>query len=91
MDANNVTDDTCSIASSSQRESLNAIFASEKLEKPDELVNAVKSMTINSIIYELNTATVSDAQVDLAINPDTVTHTSNGIIDQKLLSIQTIG
>ena len=51
MDANNVTDDTCSIASSSQRESLNAIFASENLEKPDELVNAAKSMTINSIIY----------------------------------------
>ena len=70
---------------------MNAIFTSEKLEKLDKLVNAVKNMTINNTGYELNIATPSDAQVDLAINPDTVTHTSNGVLDQKLLSCQTIG
>ena len=70
---------------------MNAIFTSEKLEKLDKLVNAVKNMTINNTGYELNIATPSDAQVDLASNPDTVTHTSNRVLDQKLLSFQTIG
>ena len=42
-------------------------------------------MTINNVGYELNTATVSDVQVDLASNPDTITQTSNGMIDQKYL------
>ena len=48
-------------------------------------------MTIKYIGYELNTATASDTQVDLASNPDTVTHTSNRIFDQTLLSFRTIG
>ena len=89
-DANNITTDICSRKSSSQRENLNAIFTSENLEKPDDLVNAVKNMTINEIGYEVNKSTVSDAQVDLVINPDKFTRTSNIILDQKLLSYRII-
>ena len=48
-------------------------------------------MKIKDVGYELNTATMSDAQVGLASNPDIVTHTSNGIMDQELLSFWTIG
>ena len=48
-----------------------------------ELVNAVKNMTINDVGYDLNKATTSDAQVNLASDTDTVTHTSNGIMDQN--------
>ena len=62
-DAINVTADTFSLDSSSQREKLNAIFASEKLENSDNIVNAVTNMTINDVKYELNTATDSDSQV----------------------------
>ena len=68
-----------------------AIFTSEKLEKSDKLVDAVNKMTINDVGYELNTATTSDAQIDLARDPDTVPHSSNGTMDQKLLSSRTIG
>ena len=81
--ANNVTDDTFSHASSSQRENLNAIFTIEKLEKSDELVDEVKNLKINNSGYELNTATASDVQGDLTSNTDTVTHTSNGMLDQN--------
>ena len=51
MDPNNVTADSFSLTSSSQRENSNVIFTSEKLEKLDELVNAVKNMTINGVRY----------------------------------------
>ena len=81
MDSNNVTYDTCSLLSSSQRENLSAIFTSEKLEKSEKLVYAVNNMKINDVRYELNIETMSDSQVDLASDSDTVTHTSNGIID----------
>ena len=84
-DANNVTNDTWSLVSSSQRENLNAMFTSEKLEKSDELVDAVKNMKMNDVGYELNTTTKSDAQVNITRNLDTVTHTINGIIDQIAL------
>ena len=84
-DANNVTNDTWSLVSSSQRENLNAMFTSEKLEKSDELVDAVKNMKMNDVGYELNTTTKSDAQVNITSNLDTVTHTINGIIDQIAL------
>ena len=47
-------------------------------------------MTIKNAGYELNTETASEAQVNLASNLDTVTHTRNGIIDKKLLSCRTI-
>ena len=66
------------------------IFTSEKLEKLDKLVNAVKNMTINNTGYELNTSAASDAQGDFTSNPDTVTHTSNKNW-KKILSCRTIG
>ena len=34
-------------------------------------------MTINDVGYELNTATASDAEVEFAIHPDKITHTSD--------------
>ena len=46
-DANNVTADAFSHSSSSQRENLNAIFTSEKLEKLDKLVNAINNLITN--------------------------------------------
>ena len=63
-----------------------AIFTSEKLDKSDELVDTINKLTINDSGYDLKKVTASDAQGDLARNPDTVTHTSSGIFDQKLLS-----
>ena len=69
--------------SSSQRENSNAIFASEKLRILDKLVDAVKNMTIKGVVYELSIATVIDTQVDLEIDPYTVTHTINIMIDQN--------
>ena len=89
--SNNVTADTFSLASSSQRENLNAIFTSEKLEKLDEPVDAVKKMTRKKFGYDLNTATARYSQVSFASDLDTVTHTSNVILDQNLLSCRTIG
>ena len=47
-------------------------------------------MTISDARYELNTATASDAQGGLTSDPDTVTNTSNGILDQNILSCRTI-
>ena len=85
-DSNNVTTDMCSLAPSSQRENQNAIFASEKLENLDDLVNAVKNMKINDVGYQLNTATASDSQVKFVINTYKITYTSNGDNHQKLLS-----
>ena len=100
-DATNVPDDTFSHASSRQRENEDAIFTSEKLDKSDEIVDAINKLTINDAIYELNKATASDAQGDLTSNldtvihtsnrPDTFTHTSNRILDEKLLSYGTTG
>ena len=90
-DANNNTADTCRHVSNSHRENSNAVFTSGKIEKSNNLVNAVNNMAINDVGYELNIATVSNAQVHLTSNPDTVTHTSNRILDQKVLICRTIG
>ena len=62
---------------------MDAIFTSENLEKPDNLVKAINNLTINDAVYELNTETANDAQGGPASNSDTVTHTSNIILDQK--------
>ena len=79
MDANNVTADTFSRASNTQRENANTIFTSEKLDESDELVDAVKNLTMNDAeYYESHTATVSDVQGNFTRNPETVTHTSKG-------------
>ena len=89
-DANNITADTFSHVSNVYRENENKIFTSEKIDKSDELVDAVKNLTINNAkYYESNTVTVSDTQGDLACNPETINHTSNINFEQKLLSYQT--
>ena len=76
-DANNVTVDIFSHTSSAQRENENAIFTGEKLDKSDELVDAVNNSTINNAkYYESNTATASDSQGNIAYNLETVTHNS---------------
>ena len=51
MDANNVASDTFSHASNTKRDNANAIFTSEKLDKSDELVDAVNNLTINYAKY----------------------------------------
>ena len=90
-DANNVTADTFSHAPNTQRENINTIFTSEKLDNLDKLVEAVKKLTINyAKYYESNTAAASDAQGNLTHNLETVNHTSNGKFEQKLLSYRTI-
>ena len=101
MDASNVTVDTLLNTSNTQRENTNAIFTGEKLDKSDNLLEAVNNLTINDAEYhESNTATASDAQGDLTHNPKTVTHTSNGKetfsdtsngdCEQKILSNRTL-
>ena len=77
-------------ASISQRENLNVIFASEKLENSDDLFNTSANTTIDDVGYDLNTETKSDAQVEFARDPSKTTHTSNGITHQKLLSSRKI-
>ena len=70
MDANNVTLDTFSHVSNEQSENANAIFISEKQDKLDELVDAVKNLKINDAkYYESNTASSSDTQGDIKRNP----------------------
>ena len=77
-DANNVTADTFSHTSNTQRENSNALFKSENLDKADELEDALKDLTIKDAkYYESKSVTVSDAQGDPTRNLETVTHTSN--------------
>ena len=96
-DADNITADTIIHTSNTQRENANVIFTSEKLDKSDEMADALKDLIINDAGYhESDTATASDAQVDPTRDPKTVTHisngkgkvmeTSNGNFKQKLLS-----
>ena len=77
---NNVAADTFSHTSNKKRENANAIFTSQKLEKSDELFNAVKNMTKKDSGYELNKATASDAQGTITSDPHTFTDTSNIIL-----------
>ena len=77
-----------------QREKLNALFAIEEVDNSNKLVNLVARfyiMTTNDVGYELNKATVSDAQFAFTSNPDEINHTNNGITHQNLLSIRMIG
>ena len=100
-DANKVTTDTFSHFSNTKRDNTNTIFTSEKLDKSDELVDAVKNLTIKDAKYnESNTETASYSQGDITHNPETVTytsngnetvtHSSNGNFEQKSLSNRTI-
>ena len=51
LDANNVTADTFSHTSNTQRENSNAIFTIEKMDKLDDLADALKDLTINDAGY----------------------------------------
>ena len=51
LDANNVNSDTSSHTSNTQRENSNTTFTGEQLDKSDELVDAVKKLTINDAKY----------------------------------------
>ena len=69
--------------SSAQRENSNVIFTSEKLDKSDDIVDAVKKLKTNDTeYYESNTGTASGAQDDLTSNHETFTHTRNGKFEQ---------
>ena len=57
----------------------------------DNLVNAINNLKINNAGSELNTEITSSAQGDLMRNPDTVSHTSNAILDPNILSFRIIG
>ena len=80
---------------------MDSIFTSENLDNLDELVYTISKLTINDAGCELNKATASDTQGYLTSYPDTVTntsnghdtitHASNGILDEKLLRCSTIG
>ena len=83
-----------------QRENVNAIFRNEKLDKSDELTDALKDLTINDAkYYKSDTATAGNAKGDPTRDLKTVTHirngnekvtdTSNGNFEQKLLSNRT--
>ena len=86
IDSHSVTAGAFRHVSSLHKENLDAIFTNEKLEKLDNLVTKINNVTINNSGYELITAAVSDAQGNLASDLYTVTHISNGILDQKPLS-----
>ena len=66
-DANNVTADTFSHTSNTQRENANTIFTSDKLDKSDELADTLKDLTINDAEYYVaNSETANDANGDPA-------------------------
>ena len=50
-DSNNITVDTFNTTPNTQRYIENAIFTSEKLDKLDELADAVKDLTTNDTEY----------------------------------------
>ena len=90
-DTNNVNVDIFNHASNAQRENKNVIFTSEKLDKLDNQVDAVENLKINNAeYYSSNTLTASDSQGNITSNQETVTHTSNGNSEQKVLSYWTI-
>ena len=51
LDANNVTVDTFSHMPNTQRDNANTIFTSEKLDKSDDLADALENFTINNTKY----------------------------------------
>ena len=51
LDANNVTADTFSHTSNTQIYNANLVFTSDKIDKSDELEDALKYLTINDAKY----------------------------------------
>ena len=100
-DANNVTGDTFSHTPNTKIDNKNVIFTSEKLDKSDEIADALKYLTTNNAgYYASNSATASDTQGNLTRNTNTVNHTSNekekfmetrnGDFEQNILSNRTL-
>ena len=102
LDAHNVTADNFSQMSNTLRENANAILTSEKLDKSYELAETLKDLTINDAEYYVSdSANTNDAKCNPASNLKTVTqtsdrkkikvtYTSNGILQQKILSNRTL-
>ena len=66
MDAQNVSVDTFSQKSNTQRENANKILTSEKVDESDALAEALKRFTINDAGYsESDSANEKDAKVIL--------------------------
>ena len=85
--AKNVTADTFSHASNARRENENAIFTSEKLDKSDDLTDAVNNLTVNNAKYhESNTVITNDVQGDLKRDLETITCTRTSNFGEKLWS-----
>ena len=78
-DDNNVTADTFSHISNTQRENANAIFTSTKIDKSDVMSDTLKDLTINEAgCYVSYSETENDTKCDPASNPKTVTQTIDG-------------
>ena len=78
MDANNVTADTFSHMSSTQRCNENAIFTSEKIDKSDDLEDTLKDFKTNHAkYYKSKSANTIHAKGNFIRNLKTVTHSSN--------------
>ena len=75
--------------SNTQRDNVNKIFTCKQLDKLDDLVDALKGLTINDAeYYESDTSTTSNARGVSALNPKTVIHTSNR--KEKLRTLETV-
>ena len=78
-DAQNVTADTFIQTPNTQRNNVNTILTSEKLDKSDELAETLKYLTINDAEYYVSdSANANDTKGDLTSDLKTVTHTSDG-------------
>ena len=65
-DANNITTNTYSHTTNTQRENSNVIFTSENLDKSDKLADTLKHLTINDTEYHVsNSATVNEEKMIL--------------------------
>ena len=94
--------DTFSQTYNTQRENENTILTSEKIDKSDALVETLKWLAINEAgYYESDLVNSNDAKFDPASDPKIstctsdgkkikVTDTSNGYLQQKVLSNWTL-
>ena len=70
MDANNVAADNFSHTSNTQRDNINAIFKSEKLDKWEDMSDTLKDFTINDAEYYVsNSVLANGAKGDPASDP----------------------
>ena len=77
--SHNATVDIFGQTSNTKRENANTILISEKLNKSDEMAEALNILTINdSEYYVSDSANANDAKGDTASDTKTVTYTSDG-------------